>query len=319
MSADLRSRILEKLVAGMTPDAIFNAADFAAFSGTEISKALDIVNQARRTAARRAAASRAFADWMASVRRRLLEVSNDLPVLRSIDGDTFYRMFYAQNRPVMFQETCLPECERIAISLQTCKLNLVGSESSESKGSEGVPPLRQQDSKSFLDLRDLIGRFPNQTNLGSVEIRAGTNPTVDKLLNAFDPLPTIVESYGRSGDDVHNVISSEGAITALSYNTFNVLFASLSGDARITLFPPQDYCFLYAGRGTLKSPVSAEDSDSSDYPLSRCAHGLSGVVSRGSALFIPVGWWHSIRSLTPTFSVQTRRFLASNVFPEPPR
>lgn len=39
------------------------------------------------------------------------------------------------------------------------------------------------------------------------------------------------------------------------------------------------------------------------YPLFKEAMYIEGILSEGECLYIPVGWWHFIRSLSPSFSV----------------
>jgi hypothetical protein len=39
------------------------------------------------------------------------------------------------------------------------------------------------------------------------------------------------------------------------------------------------------------------------YPAFRTARYVEGVLGPGECLYVPVGWWHYVRSLTPSFSV----------------
>jgi lysine-specific demethylase 8 len=39
------------------------------------------------------------------------------------------------------------------------------------------------------------------------------------------------------------------------------------------------------------------------FPYFRKATYVEGILAPGECLYLPVGWWHYIRSLTPSFSV----------------
>ncbi|WP_332368962.1 cupin-like domain-containing protein [Spirosoma telluris] len=52
--------------------------------------------------------------------------------------------------------------------------------------------------------------------------------------------------------------------------------------------------------------------DLEKYPLFAKATPVSFVVGPGETLFIPCGWWHTARSLTPTISVALDSLNASN-------
>jgi len=40
-----------------------------------------------------------------------------------------------------------------------------------------------------------------------------------------------------------------------------------------------------------------------EFPLFRDAEFVEGMLGPGECLCIPVGWWHYVRSLSPSFSV----------------
>jgi hypothetical protein len=40
-----------------------------------------------------------------------------------------------------------------------------------------------------------------------------------------------------------------------------------------------------------------------EFPGFKDARYIEGILAPGECLYLPVGWWHYIRSLTPSFSV----------------
>ena len=50
------------------------------------------------------------------------------------------------------------------------------------------------------------------------------------------------------------------------------------------------------------SAVDVEHPDLTSYPLFAGAHHYDVILGPGDVLYIPKGWWHYVRSLTPSFS-----------------
>jgi hypothetical protein len=82
------------------------------------------------------------------------------------------------------------------------------------------------------------------------------------------------------------------------------------GEKRVTLYSPDERPLLYACSTTPQgdhepdgTDVNPDEPDYDRFPLFRQAHRLDVVIGPGDMLFIPDGWWHHVRSLTPSFSV----------------
>jgi hypothetical protein len=51
------------------------------------------------------------------------------------------------------------------------------------------------------------------------------------------------------------------------------------------------------------SAVDAESPDAAAHPLALDATPHDALLGPGDVLFIPKGWWHAVRALTPSFSL----------------
>ena len=60
------------------------------------------------------------------------------------------------------------------------------------------------------------------------------------------------------------------------------------------------------------SEVNLENPDWERYPLFRYVSPAEVVVNPGEVLFVPVGWWHYVRSLDASISVSTTNFAFPN-------
>lgn len=102
-------------------------------------------------------------------------------------------------------------------------------------------------------------------------------------------------------------IGPAGTITGLHKDDSNNLLAQLYGRKKVILFSPKNDPFVYPSRkydyGARLSYVDAEAPDLERYPLFRRAQAEEVVLNPGELLFIPIGWWHQVRSLEPSISV----------------
>jgi ribosomal protein L16 Arg81 hydroxylase len=62
------------------------------------------------------------------------------------------------------------------------------------------------------------------------------------------------------------------------------------------------------------SEVDCENPDFDKFPLFERAEILDVVLQPGDVLFIPVGWWHHIRSLEISINISFTNFVFNNDF-----
>jgi Cupin-like domain len=102
-------------------------------------------------------------------------------------------------------------------------------------------------------------------------------------------------------------IGPAGTVTGLHKDDSHNALAQLYGRKRVLLLSPRNDPFVYPSRkydyGARLSYVDAEAPDHARYPLFRSVEKEEVVLAPGELLFIPVGWWHQVRSLDPSISV----------------
>jgi len=116
-------------------------------------------------------------------------------------------------------------------------------------------------------------------------------------------------------------VSSEGSITPLHYDTRNNFLTQMHGRKAVTLFPSSEHARLYPlpFSGThLLSPVDPEAVDAARFPDFPSELATRVELIPGDTLFIPPFWWHHVRSLDFSISVNVfwhtrpRQLLAPN-------
>jgi len=102
-------------------------------------------------------------------------------------------------------------------------------------------------------------------------------------------------------------IGPAGTVTGLHKDDSHNVLAQLYGRKKVLLFSPRNDPWIYQSRkydyGARLSYVDAEAPDYARYPLFRNVECEEVVIGPGEMLFIPLGWWHQVRSLEPSISV----------------
>jgi histone arginine demethylase JMJD6 len=103
-----------------------------------------------------------------------------------------------------------------------------------------------------------------------------------------------------------------GRFPVLHYDTWHIytLLSQIFGVKKYVLFAPDQAPFLYA-RGN-QSQVDPEKPDLDKFPLFARATAATCDLQPGEILFVPPGWWHTTRILTPSITVSASRVNASN-------
>jgi hypothetical protein len=102
-------------------------------------------------------------------------------------------------------------------------------------------------------------------------------------------------------------LSSADTRTPLHMDLPDNLFGQIVGRKKVTLFGPRNELSMYRCAPWSSGPqISRVDSEAPDYerfPRFRNAHGVQSVLGAGELLYIPRYWWHQMRSLETSVSV----------------
>lgn len=102
-------------------------------------------------------------------------------------------------------------------------------------------------------------------------------------------------------------IGPGGTVTGYHTDWADNIFAQVQGRKFVKVVSPSQNKKMYPSRkydsNSTLSSVDADNYDAQKYPLFSEVHALYTVVHPGEMLFIPRGWWHYVRSLEPSISV----------------
>ncbi|MFP9112342.1 cupin-like domain-containing protein [Flavobacterium sp. RHBU_3] len=90
----------------------------------------------------------------------------------------------------------------------------------------------------------------------------------------------------------------------------NILHFHFNGVKRCILFEPNQTPFLYKVPHALisREDIDFDNPDFDKWPALKQAHGLVCELKHGEMLYMPEGYWHYMKYITPGFSMSLRAF-----------
>jgi ribosomal protein L16 Arg81 hydroxylase len=234
----------------------------------------------------------------------------------NLGAEEFFRCYYSVNRPVVFQDG-LRESPALASWSPDHLKARCGSEMVEvmaGRSADRDYEINSDDHKTRTRMRDFVDRvkragqtndFYMVANNRSLESRKmkGLLDEVRVLDHILDPVLAQSQIFLWFGPG--------GTVTPLHHDTMNILLAQVYGRKRLTLIPSFQTPYVY-NRAGVYSAVDCEKPDYKRFPLFRKATKLKILLEPGQVLFIPVGWWHHVRSIDVSISLSFTNFRAEN-------
>jgi histone arginine demethylase JMJD6 len=113
-------------------------------------------------------------------------------------------------------------------------------------------------------------------------------------------------------------IGGEGAqFPVLHYDNWHThaFLMQLCGDKEYIAFSPQQTVFMYPRAGLERNKSRIGDvleADLAEFPLFDQAEGVRFELHPGETLFVPAGWWHTVRILSPSITVSVNGLNRAN-------
>lgn len=259
-----------------------------------------------------------------SLGEALLELESEvydftrIPRVSHLSEREFLEKYYAANRPVIVEDVVRewPACSKWTLGFLK-----------ERFGTEVVSFQRGRGADHRDAFVDHTRSAPLAEYIRLIESGGDTNAHYliahDRILDkpAFRPLLKDIHFDPRYFDGnralgrVFFWLGPKGAITPLHRDLGNVFFAQILGEKRVKMFPSKQMHLVYNEVG-YHSEVDLEDFSPEKFPLLGKALMLEEVIAPGELLFIPVGWWHWVKSLDITMTVTGNNFRFRNSLTE---
>lgn len=166
---------------------------------------------------------------------------------------------------------------------------------------------------AFGEFVDIAERAGETNNYYITANNSGTNK--EALKELWEDVILFPE-YLR-GDDPDNRgffwFGPKGTVTPLHHDLTNNFMAQVRGSKRVRLVSPAELPNLYNHRHCY-SGVDLENVDHDAFPMFRNVTVSEVVLGPGDLLFLPVGWWHHVRSLDVSITMTFTNFVFDNDF-----
>ena len=248
--------------------------------------------------------------------RDLTDYGSTIERRSEVSEDEFLEIYYAGNLPLILTDVC---ADWPARSLWTPDylLEKIGDADVEVTSGRDADPryeVNANEHKSTMSFADYVRAISTQDG-NDLYIVANNHllesPAAAALWDDFAVDPRYLEQEAAK-ESTFLWFGPAGTVTPLHHDVANVLFTQVIGEKRITLISPLETHSLYNDIAVY-SQVDPQAPDLQRFPRFADTRQFEVTVSPGEALFIPVGWWHQVESLSLAASISFTNFRFPNV------
>lgn len=255
---------------------------------------------------------------MLSIRQDLRDLApEELDRCSGLSAEEFLRRYYARNRPVILTDvsTDWPALTRWTPDYL---LEVLGEAEVEVQGDRDADPEYEMNvdehrrTMPFSEYhRRVVSSEGNDTYMvANNELLAGE--AAKPLWDDFTADPRYL-----GPDPDHNLaylwFGPRGTITPFHHDSMNVLFNQIAGRKRFTLVSSLDSHCMY-NHVSVYSRLPGPDPDLEEFPLWARVRPYRFEVGPGDSVFVPVGWWHHVESLSTSMSLSFTNFRYPNSY-----
>lgn len=263
-------------------------------------------------------------EWLISTVDELHQLDssyiNHIPRIKTPEFKTFIKDYYAQHRPVILtqgvshwpaMQKWTPHyfAETIADGLIEVQMGRNSVKDFERKS----PALKQ-----MISMRDFVEKVSSAGESNDFYMTANNT---QKSQSAIAPLYEDILDFGEGYCDLtqKNSLSflwfgPKGTFTPLHHDLTNNMLVQIYGRKKVTLVPALQTPYLHNDRWVFSKISDLKNVDRTQYPAFNRVTPIECVLEAGEALFIPIGWWHTVESLDVSISVSFTHFTAKNNF-----
>lgn len=171
--------------------------------------------------------------------------------------------------------------------------------------------------KTPTTMREFIDRITSGAAGNDLYLTANNHalkrPALQPLLDDIGSLPPYLDR-GQLPQQALLWIGGDGVITPMHHDTVQLLHTQIHGRKRWLMVSPLQTPLVQNHIGVF-SRLRMEAPHLGRYPLPPDLRVIDIVVEPGETLFVPVGWWHHVRTLGPNVSLSYTNFALPNFFP----
>ncbi len=244
--------------------------------------------------------------------------ANTIERRSGVSRQEFLERYYIANRPVVIQGL-LNEWPARELWTASYLKECVGDATVEIMAGRDADPhyeLSIHRHRKLVRFADYIDTVENSGVTNDHYLVANNNfferPGCDVLLDDLVPFPDYLDpklTRGRS----FLWFGPAGTVTPLHHDACNILMAQVRGKKHFKVIPATQWSLVY-NRNSFFSEVDCAAPDYDRWPLFKQATVIDVTLEAGEVLFMPVGWWHHVRTLDASTMVSFTNFLYPNSY-----
>ena len=315
--AGWREWAIRNLLLGAQPENVMEAMMQSGFSGPFAAQKIHeydadpILQTARRITATHTKATDIL-DALCKLERKS-PGNKKITVVRNLPAAEFYKEYYFRNQPVLLQGLTsrwkavnLWTPEYFAARFGDSEVEIVAGRSSD--------PLHEynfEKHKTRIQMKEYVRLVEEGGETNDYYMVAQnylmSRPEFQKLYGHIDGLDGYFNPATLRGR-VRFWFGPKGTVTQLHHDATPVMMGQIYGRKRVKLVSPLNLSSMY-NDGDWISPVDPENVDYSRFPKMREVDILDVTLMPGELLFIPLGWWHWVKSLDVSISLSFDSFV----------
>ncbi len=254
-------------------------------------------------------------EWLLDVmerQRALSPYASGLLTAEKLPGDDFLHDFYAPGRPVVIKGAMegWPALERwtpdyLADAVGDAVIEYQGGR--DKAGDFELAKDRHKRRGPFRDFIALAAKGGNDAYLTAYNSAANAGALAPLMADLGHPSDYLAPGAGMLW------IGGAGTFTPLHFDLTNNLLAQVTGTKRIILVPPSQTRRLAHRRHVFSDVHDLTDAKRlAEHPQARDVLRYEVLLAPGDLLFIPIGWWHQVRSESFSTMLTYTNFLWPN-------
>lgn len=264
-------------------------------------------------------------EWLLATLDDLARLDSDysthIPRLPAPDFQTFVTQFYSQNRPAIltdginhWQAFKKWSPEYFAQHYGDADIEVQMHREQDQQFERHSPRL-----KTKMLMRNFVDKIHAVDSSNDFYMTANNSAQHDQTLmsDIFQDVGDFATGYcdlTQQNQLSFLWMGPKGTFTPLHHDLTNNMLVQIYGRKKVTLIPALQVSSMYNDHWVFSELSSVDTVDVQRYPLAKKLTPITCILEAGEALFIPIGWWHSVESLEASISVSFTHFQTKNDF-----
>jgi ribosomal protein L16 Arg81 hydroxylase len=236
-----------------------------------------------------------------------------------ISSEEFFDRYYATNTPLVIEKRLAgwPAVERWTLAYLVERFGNRVVEVQANRTADPTYEMNSDHHKKTMPFREyaaLIGNGPNNDYYMTANNFSHNQKALAELYEELGTLDELLEPPGPTQPLGMLWLGPAGTVTQLHHDLTNNLMAQVVGRKMVKLISPLDTPKLYNFKHVYSRITDVDDPniDYGAYPLFKDATIFPALLEPGDLLFIPIGWWHHVRSLDVSITLTCTNFRRRN-------